>query len=528
MLLFVYLAAALYGLVYSFIAEVFPAGLPSRVPNVLERRRRPFRAARGAFHKTTAMLILATASRVFADCNLPANPNIIPVGSAKGISCDTSFPASQVVSMQAMYNGGYPNYDVFLTSGPSCSILPSDSSFRYDYTVEIREQSTNFIDLPERPCGLSPPCCVIFWCRNNFYECRLKVNYRAYQPPASPSSTPTSTPTSTSTPSSSSSTTSSSSFSSTLSASSTPTFSPGAPPSLTSTPGLAPTSSPTPSLTSRPSATPQFSRSTCSYNDTFSLPATSQRDNYMFLTCAGPRSATLPYYASARMFNPNACNISLVGSADCDINPVTNSPSKVVGLFQTTALELSFSELYCGTRNLSCCIMLWTANFKPCKGLGLAWSVQQIATLPQPALPPAPPAAATTPTIVAGLPDAIFWGIIGGGGLCSLSSIYFLCGRCKRPKSASTTSWEAVGTTTGSTPAMAPTSNPLHTSVALRGAAAGMALAALSGAGGLELVSESAAEVEVESQSVLTCVCRFVVDFVIGVIRVLWNFLQSI
>ena len=212
----------------------------------------PFHAAfhrHGSFHKATAMLFLATLSRVFAVCDLPANINMIPVGSAKAISCDTSFPASQIVSMQAIYNFGYPNYDVFLTSGSSCSILPSDSSFR--------------------------------------------------------------------------------------------------------------------------------------------------------------------------------------------------------------------------------------------------------------------------------------WSIIGGGGLSVFCGIFFLCGRCKKQKSASTTSWETVDTTSGSTPAMAPTSNPLHTSVALKGAAAGMALAALGGAGGLELVSESAVEFEEESQSVLICVCRFVVDFVIGVVRALWNILQS-
>ena len=50
MLLLACFTAALCGLaflIYSFISEVFPAGLPSRVPNLMERRLKPFRAARG-------------------------------------------------------------------------------------------------------------------------------------------------------------------------------------------------------------------------------------------------------------------------------------------------------------------------------------------------------------------------------------------------------------------------------------------------------------------------------------------------
>jgi hypothetical protein len=64
MLVLVGIAAALYGLaflIYSFIAEVFPAGLPSRVPNLMERRLKPFRAARGAAASRNVITALSTA-----------------------------------------------------------------------------------------------------------------------------------------------------------------------------------------------------------------------------------------------------------------------------------------------------------------------------------------------------------------------------------------------------------------------------------------------------------------------------------
>ena len=58
-------AAALYGLaflIYSFIAEVFPAGLSSRVvPNLMERRLKPFRAVRGAAASRNVITALSTA-----------------------------------------------------------------------------------------------------------------------------------------------------------------------------------------------------------------------------------------------------------------------------------------------------------------------------------------------------------------------------------------------------------------------------------------------------------------------------------
>jgi hypothetical protein len=64
MLVLACIAVALYGLaflIYSFIAEVFPAGLPSRVPNLMERRLKPFRAARGAAASRNVITALSTA-----------------------------------------------------------------------------------------------------------------------------------------------------------------------------------------------------------------------------------------------------------------------------------------------------------------------------------------------------------------------------------------------------------------------------------------------------------------------------------
>lgn len=62
---------ALYGmafLIYSFIAEVFPAGLPSRVPNLMERRLKPFRAARGAASSHNVITALRTARIMVLRC----------------------------------------------------------------------------------------------------------------------------------------------------------------------------------------------------------------------------------------------------------------------------------------------------------------------------------------------------------------------------------------------------------------------------------------------------------------------------
>ena len=64
MLLLACFSASLSGLaflIYTFIDEVFPAGLPSRVPNLMKRRLKPFRAARGAAVSRHSIQALSTA-----------------------------------------------------------------------------------------------------------------------------------------------------------------------------------------------------------------------------------------------------------------------------------------------------------------------------------------------------------------------------------------------------------------------------------------------------------------------------------
>ena len=58
--LLLFLCALAYAL-YRFIEEVFPAGLPSRVPNLLERRLKPFRAVCGVEASRNIITALSTA-----------------------------------------------------------------------------------------------------------------------------------------------------------------------------------------------------------------------------------------------------------------------------------------------------------------------------------------------------------------------------------------------------------------------------------------------------------------------------------
>jgi hypothetical protein len=461
------------------------------------------------------LAVLSWVSRAYATCLYSSFFQSIDAGAVGApISCSPpdAYPATQIVSVLGQDSGGgFPYYDVYLTSGASCALSPSDSSFLYEYMASVYDdQGPVRFSLPETSCGPNPPCCAVFACRNSVffgYKCQLRVSYQV--PPLPP--TPTSTPTSSITLSSS--------------RTQTPTPSAGAPPSMTSTPGLKPTPSPTASPSPRPSATPRFSRSTCAFSDNFSLPATSQRDNYMFLTCAGTdASAVLPYYASVQMRNPNQCNVSLVGSTSCAINPVSTSPSRVVGLYYTTAPALYFSELDCGTRSRSCCVMLWTED-GICEGLGLAWSVEQRAST---VLPPAAAAAGgrANATLVPGLSDALFWGLIGGGlFIISSCCAFVFCARCRK-KTPETVSWETVGTAGSGPQANSSTANPLHNKGgALTSGAAGLAIAAT---GGLDVATDFAGEMveEDESPSVLVCVGNFVVGFVVGVIRVAWSIVR--
>jgi hypothetical protein len=263
-----------------------------------------------------------------------------------------AYPAQQSVRISATFHGGgYDVYDAYLTSGSSCSASPTDGSFSYEYGVD--RMQTSVFTLPTTSCGPSAPCCVLIWCRNSLLDCILSVDYAVAAPSTrspTPSRTPTGTPSQTLPPS----------------------------PSVGAPPRPSDTVSPTPSATPLPTAAPQYSRTTCNYTDTFDLPATSSATDFMFLACSAPGgSASQNAYASARLTNPNQCNISFVGSTDCDVDPAVNSPALETGLLWTSAPSLSFPSLNCGRTLFTCCVMVWTdpLSGRGCEGLGLTWLV---------------------------------------------------------------------------------------------------------------------------------------------------------
>jgi hypothetical protein len=318
----------------------------------------------------TLSVVAFAVLRVRAICDFTAIPLTLGTDYYTTISCPgpgggdamDAYPAQQSVKITATYHiGGYDIYDAFLTSGASCAASPTDSGFSYEYGVSGKQASA--FSLPTTSCGPSAPCCVLVWCRNSLYDCALSVDY-AVAAPSTPSPTPSRTP----------------------SASPSQTLAPS--PSEGSTPSLSSTVSATPSATSLPTAAPLYSKTTCNYTDAFDLPSTSSGNNFMFLSCSAPGGpSTLTAYASARLANPNQCNISFVGSTACDLDPATQYPAQEAGLLWTSAPSVSFSSLDCGAAPPKCCVMAWTDPLGAggCEGLGLTWLVQRRAG--QPALP---------------------------------------------------------------------------------------------------------------------------------------------
>jgi hypothetical protein len=321
-----------------------------------------------------------------------------------------SYPAQQSVQISATFHGGgYDVYDAFLTSGPSCSASPSDDSFSYEYGVS--RMQTSVFTLPTTTCGPSAPCCLLVWCRNTVYDCILSVDY-AVAAPSTPSPTPSRTP----------------------SRSPSQTLAPS--PSVGSSPSFSNSISSTPSATPLPTTAPQYSRTTCNFTGTFDLPTTSSDNDFMFLSCSTPGgSLSQTAYASARLTNPNQCNISFVGSTACSIDPSAQSPALEAGLLWTSAPSLSFPSLNCGKVISGCCVMVWTDPLGPggCEGLGLTWLVQRRAgqpAFPMPSRAPIP--RPSRPSQGDGGSININGRVIGGAVAGVLGFLGLLAGACRQ------------------------------------------------------------------------------------------------
>ena len=333
--------------------------------------------------------------------------NTISCAGPGGEDAMDAYPAQQSVRISATFHGGgYDVYDAYLTSGPSCSASPTDGSFSYEYSTRSQMSVTN---LPTTSCGPTAPCCVLIWCQNLLLDCILSVDY-AVTAPSTRSPTPSRTPTR--------------SPSQTL----LPSPSAGAPPRPSES------ESPTPSATPLPSAAPQYSQSTCNYTDTFDLPATSSANDFLFLSCSAPGgSASQTAYASARLTNPNQCNISFVGSTACDVDPTVNSPALETGLLWTSAPSLSFPSLNCGKDQVKCCVMVWTESGGGCEGLVLNWLVQRRAgQIPMPSRAPLPYRPPQRPTQSDSSGEKINGRVIGGAVAGVLGLFGLLAGACRQ------------------------------------------------------------------------------------------------
>lgn len=80
-------------------------------------------------------------------------------GTSNTVSCATPGIVSQNFQIA---NPNLARLNVYSTSGPSCSLLPSDEAFQYlaDYSVD---SSSNPISIVGAPC-LSSPCCTVISC----------------------------------------------------------------------------------------------------------------------------------------------------------------------------------------------------------------------------------------------------------------------------------------------------------------------------------------------------------------------------